>query len=285
MTSPGRPPPEPRSTTVRASGGMSETNRSAWATASASERSPIAPRARMTPSAEQSGASSAIVRRDDHTPVRVVAFGPSSNSLDLAQRIVHDLSVRGGHRLEDAGDARLLDLAGHLHRKAVERFLPALAIPADIDPQAGVVIAEAPLRGNSREILHGLQCGASGTDEQAEVVAGHANLEIVAVFDQFAGTAEGERRHELIDELLCFLADLSCVHFVVLPCHRLWRLWGRFRRWLRSRCFGRAPCYGGSSGRLARLAGRLRAWRLRARRLRRSVGTLALSGPPLTTVD
>src|SRR3954462_14487746 len=143
MTSPGRPPPEPRSTTVRASGGMSETNRSAWATASASERSPIAPRARMTPSAVYSGASSAIVRRDDHTPVRVVAFGPSSNSLDLAQCIVHDLSIRGRHRLQAAGAAGCLAPPGLRRGKGVGLFLRAGGIPADIAPQAGVVIAEA----------------------------------------------------------------------------------------------------------------------------------------------
>ena len=81
-----------------------------------------------------------------------------------------------------------LHLVGHLQREPIERLLAALAIATDVDTQAGVVIAEAPLRGDPGEILHGLQRRATRSDQQAEILAVHVHLEIVAVLDQFGCT-------------------------------------------------------------------------------------------------
>ena len=53
--------------------------------------------------------------------------------------------------------ARLLHLVGDLQREPIERLLAALAVAGDVDPQPGVVIAEPALRGNSGQILDGLQ--------------------------------------------------------------------------------------------------------------------------------
>ena len=94
MTKAGSPPPEPRSTIDCGPAGTSPTNRSACRTASTSDRSPIAPRAWITARAARRRASSVIGRRDDHTPVRIVAFGASPNSFDFAEGIVDDLSIR-----------------------------------------------------------------------------------------------------------------------------------------------------------------------------------------------
>ena len=146
---------------------------------------------------ERARLSSAIGRRDDHTPVRIVAFGTSADSLDLAQRIVDDLAIGRRHRLEHTGDAGLLDLIGHLHREPIECFLASLAIATDVDAQARVVIAEATLRCDPGKILHRLQRGATRADQQAEILAVHTHLEIVAVLDQFSRAGERETRRPI----------------------------------------------------------------------------------------
>src|SRR6478735_11096789 len=133
----------------------------------------------MTANAARSWASSVICRRDDHTPVRVVAFGASTDSFDFAERVVDDLSVGGRHRLQHASNATLLHFVCHLQREPVEGLLAALAIATDVDTQASVVIAEPPLRRDPSQILHGLQRRATRPDEQAEILAVNADLEIV----------------------------------------------------------------------------------------------------------
>ena len=142
---------------IRDRSGINRTNRSACATASASDRSPIAPHAWITASAASSSVSSAIGRRDDHTPVRIVTLGAGrdpSTSLSASWTILRSADDIGS---STPGDAGLLDLVGHLHREPIEGLLAALAISADVDAQASVVVAEATLRCDAGEILHRLR--------------------------------------------------------------------------------------------------------------------------------
>ncbi len=95
MTRPGRPPPEPRSTSDNAAtlaAGTARTKRSAWATSSGSDVRPIAPR-RWISERTRTRSSSGIRRFDHDAPLGVVALGPCDHTIHLRQHIVDDLAI------------------------------------------------------------------------------------------------------------------------------------------------------------------------------------------------
>ena len=170
----------------------------------------------MAVSAANSAVSSVIRRCDDHPAVRIVTLGAGGDALHGGQRVVDDLAIGGRHRLEHPGHTRGLDLVGHLHGELAECRTATLAVATDIHPQAGVVVAEAALRGHTGQILHGLERGPTGADEQTELLAVHSHLQIVTVLHQFHRAGETERPDQGLHESLRFLADLPCVHQLLL---------------------------------------------------------------------
>ena len=86
-------------------------------------------------------------------------------------------------------------------RELLERRPTALAIPGDIDPEPGVVIAEASLSGHAGEVLNRHQCPAAGPDQQTEILTidPHVELAAVDVEGRRRGRTErgGETGHEL----------------------------------------------------------------------------------------
>ena len=81
----------------------------------------------------------------------------------------------------DRGDTGGSDLLGDLTRELDQRLLAPSAISGDVDAQPGLVIAEATLGGDTRQILHRIQRPPAGPDEQAELLADDVEFEFDAV--------------------------------------------------------------------------------------------------------
>src|SRR5438552_9826915 len=95
---------------------------------------------------------------------------------------MYDLAVRGMHGLESFGRARCQYVVGHLGGEPLKRFLTALTVTADVDPDATVVRAGGlPLDHGAGQLLDRLQRLTLGPDEQTQVVTLNPQLDGVLV--------------------------------------------------------------------------------------------------------
>ena len=92
------------------------------------------------------------------------------------------------------------DLGGDIASETLEGGAATLAVPGDVDPQAGLVIAEPALGGDPGEILDRRERAATGADQQTEVVAGDRHLELAVDRGELGRAAEAERIDQALDE-------------------------------------------------------------------------------------
>ncbi|MFM8003118.1 MAG: hypothetical protein ACKPAJ_12000, partial [Actinomycetota bacterium] len=72
-------------------------------------------------------------------------------------------------------------ISSDFERKPGQSFATFLAITSHIDAQASVVIAEATLTDDSRQILHGQQRRTFGADQEPKVIANDIDVNVFAI--------------------------------------------------------------------------------------------------------
>jgi hypothetical protein len=72
-------------------------------------------------------------------------------SIDVS--VVDHLAVGRRHRVSEPGDPRLLDRLGHTAGEPLEGGAALLPVAGDVDPQAGLVIAESTLGAAAGQVL------------------------------------------------------------------------------------------------------------------------------------
>src|SRR4051794_2960632 len=205
-TNPGRPAPDPTSTTLAAGGssgataaqlrtcrvqsrGTSRGPRSPRSTAEvrrcsakASARSlrgpnqasmaaggggaPSAPGGPV-PSAADAVVTASVNRLDDHTTSRLDAFGLASEP-GLRDHVVHDLPLEGVHRLEPHGLTGPLDLGDGPGCDVLQRPSAAGTIAGDVEHEAAT-LAGPRLYGEAGQLLQRLQDLSVGADQLAQL--------------------------------------------------------------------------------------------------------------------
>src|SRR4051794_8874774 len=205
-TNPGRPAPDPTSTTLAAGGssgataaqlrtcrvqsrGTSRGPRSPRSTAEvrrcsakASARSlrgpnqasmaaggggaPSAPGGPV-PSAADAVVTASVNRLDDHTTSRLDAFGLASEP-GLRDHVVHDLPLEGVHRLEPHGLTGPPDLGDGPGCDVLQRPSAAGTIAGDVEHEAAT-LAGPRLYGEAGQLLQRLQDLSVGADQLAQL--------------------------------------------------------------------------------------------------------------------
>src|SRR5262245_40121444 len=133
--------------------------------------------------------------------MRILTLGGRDHAFDVLCRVVDDLAVRGAHGFERAALAARDDLAGDLHREPLQRFLAALAVAGDIDPEPAGALGHRTVDDGAGQLLERGERLATGADEQTEIIAVDRDLDLVVVHRRRDFTIEAERPDEAVDEL------------------------------------------------------------------------------------